>query len=269
MVINYDLPNEAENYVHRIGRTARAGKKGKAITLASEQDVYELPAIERYIGKKIPSEIATQDLHAQDKSAGQRMLSEFHESRREERGQRRPHGNAKTGEGRNARPGGQARRDENRAKRQDNARQTRNASPADKPRSPRGTDAHKADTRKTDSNSNNKGRNKNNKVGSRQQGTPYSQRDENRQNTQDISHLTFEERMSLYKQKYGTAGQSNEKPATGEQKAEKKKARQKPAHAKKAAQPDASAQTPEKNEPAQTPQKKGIFSGLLGLFKKK
>jgi ATP-dependent RNA helicase RhlB len=58
MVINYDLPNEAENYVHRIGRTARAGKAGKAVSFAGEQDVYELPAIERYIGGKIPSEIA-------------------------------------------------------------------------------------------------------------------------------------------------------------------------------------------------------------------
>jgi ATP-dependent RNA helicase RhlB len=64
MVINYDLPNEAENYVHRIGRTARAGKTGVAISLASEQDVYELPAIEKYLGAKIPSQIATEDLFA-------------------------------------------------------------------------------------------------------------------------------------------------------------------------------------------------------------
>ncbi|MCL2277605.1 MAG: DEAD/DEAH box helicase [Treponema sp.] len=70
MVINYDIPNEAENYVHRIGRTARAGKTGKAISLASEQDVYELPAIERYIGQKIPSEVAPDDYYAEDKSAG-------------------------------------------------------------------------------------------------------------------------------------------------------------------------------------------------------
>ena len=82
MVINYDLPSEAENYVHRIGRTARAGKTGKAITLASEQDVYELPAIERYIGKKIPSEIAMHDLYAQDLSAGQKIQSDFYEERR-------------------------------------------------------------------------------------------------------------------------------------------------------------------------------------------
>ena len=81
MVINYDVPTEAENYVHRIGRTARAGKTGKAITLASEQDVYELPAIERYIGKRVPSEIAGQELYSEDKSANQRIQTEFYEER--------------------------------------------------------------------------------------------------------------------------------------------------------------------------------------------
>ena len=55
MVVNFDLPNEAENYVHRIGRTARAGKSGKAYTFCSEQDVYSLPPIERYIEMQIPS----------------------------------------------------------------------------------------------------------------------------------------------------------------------------------------------------------------------
>jgi len=85
MVVNYDLPNEAENYVHRIGRTARAGKTGRAITLVSEQDVYELPAIERYIGKKLLSEIASEELHAQDASAGQQIRTELYEDRREER----------------------------------------------------------------------------------------------------------------------------------------------------------------------------------------
>ena len=73
MVINYDLPVEAENYVHRIGRTARAGKTGKAVTLASEQDVYKLPAIERYIGKKIPSEVAMPDLYVDDKSTNKHI----------------------------------------------------------------------------------------------------------------------------------------------------------------------------------------------------
>ncbi len=70
MVINYDLPVEAENYVHRIGRTARAGKSGKAYTFCSEQDVYNLPAIERYVEMQIPAEVAYPDQMEEDKSAG-------------------------------------------------------------------------------------------------------------------------------------------------------------------------------------------------------
>jgi ATP-dependent RNA helicase RhlB len=81
MVVNYDLPNETENYVHRIGRTARAGKTGKAVTLASEQDVYALPGIERYIGRKIPSETATEELFAEDKSEGRHIHTEFFQER--------------------------------------------------------------------------------------------------------------------------------------------------------------------------------------------
>lgn len=68
MVLNFDIPDEVENYVHRIGRTARAGKKGIAITLCSEQDVYSLMPIERYIEKKIPSRVATEEDYAFDKS---------------------------------------------------------------------------------------------------------------------------------------------------------------------------------------------------------
>lgn len=80
MVINYDLPNEAENYVHRIGRTARAGKSGKAFTFCSEQDVYSLPPIERYIEKNIPSCVADESMFAEDKSAGVYIkLDSYHE----------------------------------------------------------------------------------------------------------------------------------------------------------------------------------------------
>ncbi|MEE8620471.1 MAG: helicase-related protein, partial [Syntrophobacteria bacterium] len=53
-VVNYDLPQDREDYVHRIGRTARAGMSGKAISLACDRYVYSLEAIEEYIGKKIP-----------------------------------------------------------------------------------------------------------------------------------------------------------------------------------------------------------------------
>jgi len=53
-VINYDLPQNAEDYVHRIGRTARAGADGRAITLACEKYVHSLLDVERYIRQKIP-----------------------------------------------------------------------------------------------------------------------------------------------------------------------------------------------------------------------
>jgi ATP-dependent RNA helicase RhlB len=53
-VINYDLPQDPEDYVHRIGRTARAGEAGDAISLCCETYVYSLPDIERYIGMRLP-----------------------------------------------------------------------------------------------------------------------------------------------------------------------------------------------------------------------
>jgi ATP-dependent RNA helicase RhlB len=53
-VINYDLPQDCEDYVHRIGRTARAGERGDAISFGCEQYVFSLPEIEKYIGQTIP-----------------------------------------------------------------------------------------------------------------------------------------------------------------------------------------------------------------------
>ncbi|MFM2480731.1 ATP-dependent RNA helicase RhlB [Celerinatantimonas sp. YJH-8] len=54
MVFNFDLPDDPEDYVHRIGRTGRAGEDGKAISLACEEYVFNLPAIEAYIKHPIP-----------------------------------------------------------------------------------------------------------------------------------------------------------------------------------------------------------------------
>lgn len=54
-VINYDLPYEAEDYVHRIGRTGRAGVSGKAISFACEEGAFVLPEIEAYIGHHLTS----------------------------------------------------------------------------------------------------------------------------------------------------------------------------------------------------------------------
>ena len=52
-VINFDLPEEAEDYVHRIGRTGRAGSQGTAISFISEDDAFNIPAIEDYLGHTI------------------------------------------------------------------------------------------------------------------------------------------------------------------------------------------------------------------------
>jgi ATP-dependent RNA helicase RhlB len=52
-VINYTLPEDPEDYVHRIGRTGRAGAMGISISLVSEDDAFALPDLEKYIGKKL------------------------------------------------------------------------------------------------------------------------------------------------------------------------------------------------------------------------
>ena len=61
-VYNYDLPFDAEDYVHRIGRTARLGAEGDAISFACERYAMGLPDIEAYIEQKIPSEPVTAEL---------------------------------------------------------------------------------------------------------------------------------------------------------------------------------------------------------------
>lgn len=53
MVINYDVPHDAEDYVHRIGRTARADRDGRAITLVSEDDIYHFQQIEKFLEKEV------------------------------------------------------------------------------------------------------------------------------------------------------------------------------------------------------------------------
>ena len=65
-VINYDLPQDREDYVHRIGRTARAGAEGKAISLADEDGALYLEGIEEYIKCKIPCEWAEDELFVND-----------------------------------------------------------------------------------------------------------------------------------------------------------------------------------------------------------
>jgi len=66
-VINYDLPQDAEDYVHRIGRTARAGNKGTAITLCCEEFAQHLERVEEYLKDKIPVSWPEEELFLEEK----------------------------------------------------------------------------------------------------------------------------------------------------------------------------------------------------------
>jgi ATP-dependent RNA helicase RhlB len=81
-VINWDLPQDAEDYVHRIGRTARAGAAGRAIGLVDETSALNLEAIEKFIGQKIPVEWAEDDLFVAEIKPSPEERRRFAEERR-------------------------------------------------------------------------------------------------------------------------------------------------------------------------------------------
>ena len=62
LVINYDVPNDAEDYVHRVGRTARAASKGLAITLVNSEDIYKFKRIEEFVEKVYDKKDPPEDL---------------------------------------------------------------------------------------------------------------------------------------------------------------------------------------------------------------
>jgi ATP-dependent RNA helicase RhlB len=73
LVVNFDVPEDPENYVHRIGRTARAGRTGAAVTLACERYVEALEAIERLIGMRLPVGVVDDSLLDEDRTAGRNV----------------------------------------------------------------------------------------------------------------------------------------------------------------------------------------------------
>ncbi len=78
-IFNFDLPQDAEDYVHRIGRTARAGAAGDAISFGCEEYVVSLPDIERFIGHKIPVETITPEQLVKSLPPGKRSPEEERE----------------------------------------------------------------------------------------------------------------------------------------------------------------------------------------------
>jgi ATP-dependent RNA helicase RhlB len=75
LVINYDLPLDAEDYVHRIGRTGRAGAEGKAIALACEKYAENLPSIERYIKARLEGEVAGPGMYLSDEAPSYKSVA--------------------------------------------------------------------------------------------------------------------------------------------------------------------------------------------------
>src|SRR6185437_13973414 len=88
-VFNFDLPQDAPDYVHRIGRTARAGAEGDAISFACEEFAVSLPDIEGYIGHKIPFAPIEPGMLATGLAEGE--LAPRHRRRMQGGGERRPH----------------------------------------------------------------------------------------------------------------------------------------------------------------------------------
>ena len=98
-VFNFDLPQDSADYVHRIGRTARAGAEGDAISFACEEFAVSLPEIEDYIGHKIPSAPVSPEILAKELVAGAPSENRFRPRPHGPGGRRGGHGGPRGGGG--------------------------------------------------------------------------------------------------------------------------------------------------------------------------
>ncbi len=90
-VLNFDLPQDAEDYVHRVGRTARAGASGDAVSFACESYVFSLMDIEAFIGSKIPTAPITEGMLVKPKPPARRERRRGPPPSRSGRGRPRGH----------------------------------------------------------------------------------------------------------------------------------------------------------------------------------
>ena len=200
LVVNYDIPEDYESYVHRIGRTARAGKSGKAITLACEQFVYGLEAIENYIQMKIPVVWTDEESvpRVEDKSAKMRFRDLVSESEYASRSGGRPErGRAKRGPGAK----GSAPRSRSAHKRSTSTAPkpaaAKSAKPdAVKPSIPKSGKATRSNRPNIDAPARQKARPSYKKSPAGGKGKSY----------QEIQKMDFEERIAYYKQSFAEEG---------------------------------------------------------------
>jgi len=105
MVINYDAPSDAEDYVHRIGRTARANTKGEAVTLINQKDMSKIRRIERLIESEIPKEQPAEEFGPGPQWSVSRGKSN-HRNKSRSKGKKRYYGNRNKKGGQKSSKGG-------------------------------------------------------------------------------------------------------------------------------------------------------------------
>jgi len=93
LVINYDIPTDSKAYIHRVGRTARAGRSGKSVSLVTQYDLELILRIEKVINMKLPKEVPDKNeilaLHdSVDRASAEsiRQVKQFHSNRKIRRG---------------------------------------------------------------------------------------------------------------------------------------------------------------------------------------
>lgn len=279
LVVNYDIPEDFESYVHRIGRTARAGKSGKAITLACEEYIYGLEPIESYIQMKIPVIWPAEGElpQVEDKSAGMRFRDLVSED--EYAGHGGDHGRSSRG-GKRSGGGGQRGGQRSGGQRSSSGSRSGGASR----------------TGRTDSRSASLGEGARSKA-SRPSGTKPAQGDSKprrrsggSKNYSEIQKMDLEERMAYYKKQYGqdlvqdSSGTAKRKSSgsvkkgsanpSARQDGPKKPRTKRPAPdsgtpAAVAAERKPTTKKAEPSQPVVPDKKPGIFARLFGFGKKK
>ena len=227
LVVNYDLPEDPEGYVHRIGRTARAGNTGKAISLACERYVYSLESIEELLTKKIPVARYDPEMLLDDESEGKHI--ERHRSELPRRHDR--------SFGERSRPN-RSRNDRSRGDRSRGDRPHSIRSGNDRPRTP--APRMERQQRPADSPQ----RAALNRAGDPPKKSPVPVA------AQASSKQPIDKRLEYYKKKYGEDFKQVESPKTGATPSKRPK--------------DVSRLESADTTPADAPGKSGFFSRLLG-----